>query len=189
MAVNPLVHVLEAVRAAGHEVGPGLSANERHRIESALGLTVPPDFAELLELGVPSGGRFPDWHGGPDAIRPLVARPVEGLLFDVGHGLWLEAWGARPASEHDALSSAKEALAAAPPLVPVWAHRYLPTEPSKRGNPVLSVMQSDIVVYGADLADYFAREFGLARRSEASGTTRPASLPFWGQFLTDEGPP
>lgn len=183
MAAGPMALLLEGLRAAGHEIGPGLSAGERERIESALGLTIPPDFAELLELGVPSSGRFPDWHGGPGAIGPLVARPVEGLLFDVEHGLWLEAWGARPASEHDAVEHAREALACVPPLVPVWAHRYLPTEPSEAGNPVLSVMQSDIVVYGADLADYLAREFGLVRHSETSGTTRPASLPFWGQFL------
>ena len=34
------------------------------------------------------------------------------------------------------------------PLVPVYSHRYLPAEPKRSCNAVLSVHQTDVVVYG-----------------------------------------
>ena len=47
----------------------------------------------------------------------------------------------------------------APKLIPLIGHRYLPEEPHEGGNPVFSVYQSDVIYYGANLADYFEREF------------------------------
>jgi hypothetical protein len=44
-------------------------------------------------------------------------------------------------------------------MIPVYSHRYLPAEPCEAGNPVFSIYQTDIIHYGYDLADYFAREF------------------------------
>ena len=44
--------------------------------------------------------------------------------------------------------------------MPLVFHRYLPTEPNESGNPIFSIYQSDAIYYGADLADYFEREFG-----------------------------
>jgi len=41
--------------------------------------------------------------------------------------------------------------------IPVYSHRYLPSEPKATGNPVLSVHQTDIIYYGNDLASYFSR--------------------------------
>ncbi|MFZ5439189.1 MAG: hypothetical protein ACOZQL_04230 [Myxococcota bacterium] len=61
---------------------------------------------------------------------------------------------------NEALSRARTLLAHAPKLVPVFGHRFLVTEPLRAGNPVLSVYQSDIIVYGNSLADDLAHEFG-----------------------------
>jgi hypothetical protein len=52
-----------------------------------------------------------------------------------------------------------ETLSGVPALVPVYKHRYLPTMPSESGNPVLSVVQTDIIYYGNDLLDWFDYEF------------------------------
>jgi hypothetical protein len=46
-----------------------------------------------------------------------------------------------------------------PKLIPVYAHRYISSEPNEAGNPVYSVQQTDIIYYGYDLANYFANEF------------------------------
>jgi hypothetical protein len=35
----------------------------------------------------------------------------------------------------------------------------IPAEPFKPGNPVFSVYQTDIIIYGNDLLSYFAHEF------------------------------
>jgi len=51
-----------------------------------------------------------------------------------------------------------QVLSHAPKLIPIFGHRYLPATPSQAGNPIFSVYQSDVIHYGADLADYLDRE-------------------------------
>jgi hypothetical protein len=64
--------------------------------------------------------------------------------------------------------------------VPVYGHRYLPAGAGTFGHPVLSVMQTDIIVYGADLADYIQREF--AGQPGFSGQVE-ATVEFWRDLL------
>jgi len=177
------VRLVQALREAGIEIRPGLAPDELGAIETTHGFRFPPDLRALLAAGLPTGDRFPDWRGDPPAIEALLRAPFEGLLFDVEHNaLWLADWGSRPATAEGARQQAVSALSTVPTLVPVWAHRYLPTQPPGAGNPVLSVHQSDIVIYGADLADYLSREFGIA-----STTSAPPAVPrratFWSQLL------
>jgi hypothetical protein len=68
-----------------------------------------------------------------------------------------------------------------PPLVPLYGHRYLPTVPSYTGNPVLSVMQTDIIYYGNDLLDWFDYEF---RRQSVE--REPRKVPFWSWFVEED---
>jgi len=177
------VQLVEDLREAGIEIRPGLAPDELGAIETTHAFRFPPDLRALLAAGLPTGDRFPDWRGDPPVIEALLRAPFEGLLFDVEHNaLWLPDWGPRPATAARARQDAVTALSTAPKLVPVWAHRYLPTEPAEAGNPVLSVHQSDIVVYGTDLADYLTREFGTASTRSAPPTVpRPAT--FWSQLL------
>ena len=44
-------------------------------------------------------------------------------------------------------------------MIPVYAHRYLPAGRGTHGHPVLSIYQTDIIVYGIALADYIHNEF------------------------------
>ena len=91
--------------------------------------------------------------------RSQLAWPFEGLLFAVEeNGLWWAEWGDRPAKEEERAEVLRDALRQAPTLIPIFSHRYLPATPSRTGNPVFSVYQSDIIHYGADLADYIDRE-------------------------------
>jgi len=173
---------VEALRRAGIEIRPGLTAEELAAIETRHAFRFPPDLRALLAAGLPTGDRFPDWRGAASAIEALLGAPVAGLLYDVEHNaLWLADWGPRPADADQARLLAAAALAKAPMLAPVWAHRYLPTEPAEAGNPVLSVHQSDIVVYGVDLADYLSREFGAV--TERATQTPVRAAPFWSQLV------
>jgi hypothetical protein len=52
-----------------------------------------------------------------------------------------------------------ERLAEVPQLIRIADHRGIPNEPLASDNPVFSVMQTDIIVYGINLADYLANEF------------------------------
>ncbi|GAA0591433.1 hypothetical protein GCM10010174_03040 [Kutzneria viridogrisea] len=161
-------------------VEPGLTEAEFNRVEEHFGLTFADDHRVFLSAGLPVGRRWPDWRDGAEqTLLDQLAWPVEGLLFDVEkNGLWLGEWGERPRELSDAVAVAQQHLAGVPTLIPVFGHRYLPGIAGSWGLPVLSVVQSDIIVYGETLADYIQREF-------ANGPERyeAAEVPFWGQFL------
>jgi len=89
----------------------------------------------------------------------------------------------------------RELVEAAPKLIPVFGHRYLLAEPCVAGNPLFSVYQSDIIIYGPDLRGYLLREFAaplgldrsaVERETRAAIRRRYAALtavPFWGELL------
>lgn len=82
------------------------------------------------------------------------------MIFDIEHNaFWLKAWGQKPNVLADAVEVAREAVAKAPTLIPILAHRYIPDDPPLAGNPVFSVCQTDIIYYGYDLASYFGNGF------------------------------
>jgi hypothetical protein len=62
-----------------------------------------------------------------------------------------------------------EILDDAPRLIPIYAHRAVPNEPLEAGNPVFSVMQMDIIIYGNDLEQYLHNEFGLPPLHDETG--------------------
>jgi hypothetical protein len=66
-------------------------------------------------------------------------------------------------------------------MVPVCAHRYLPAGRVTYGHTVLSMYQTDIIIYGTDLADYINQEFG--RWFISADWTSPPMVPFWSDFL------
>jgi hypothetical protein len=89
---------------------------------------------------------------------------MRGLLFDVEYGeFWLPEWGKRPEELTEASKIAQLKITAAPKLIPILGHRYMPALPSGAGNPVFSVHQADIIYYGFDLEDYLRHEFNLPR--------------------------
>jgi len=62
---------------------------------------------------------------------------------------WYEGWGSAPRDRNTAYAIVRA--------------RFMPDTPAEAGNPVFSVMQTDIIHYGNDLADYLHNEFGVPR--------------------------
>lgn len=165
-------------------LAPGLSPGEIAEVESWYGFRFPPDLKLLIQHALPVSRGFPDWRRAPEAdLRYRLAGPTEGILFDVEYnGFWMTRWGPRPPVLHDALDVAQHHLASVPPLVPVYGHRYISSEPPVSGNPVYSVVQTDIICYGTDLATYFAVEFGVPRPAWAADSV--AIVRFWDYLET-----
>jgi hypothetical protein len=163
---------------------PGLSDPELEDIESRYGIRFPPDLREFLRTGVPRGDGFPDWRSGDERkLRAWLDEPRVGLLFDVqNNGFWLPGWGARPATEVLLEHRVHQLVAAAPRLLPVYGHRMIPELPAS-GLPVLSVHQSDIIVYGRNLADYLRREFGLTRPMDEGSGEEVKYVEFWSDIV------
>lgn len=182
MDLNYIRLLIDHLDIAGVIFDRGLSDEEVERAESTYGFQFPPDLRKLVQRALPISDRFPNWRRGPIAsIRRLLALPPEGLLFDVEHSeFWAPAWGERPADRMQALEEVRRRLENAPTLIPIYGHHYIPATPPLTGNPILSVVQSDIVYEGVDLVSYFAAEFGVPCPSWAASA--PRAIPFWGDL-------
>ncbi len=144
----------------------------------------------LVEVDRPS---FYDWRGDEVHIASALEWPLEGLLFDVKHNaLWRDSWGKRPNSENLRKSRLEELVAAAPKLVPIFSHRYLVSHKCECGYPVLSVYQSDIILYGLNLRAYLLAELRgvLGKGPDYSDNVEEfvtdeelEAIPFWGEFI------
>lgn len=176
----------------GHcDIAPGLTDDEFARIEQDYEFEFAADHRAFLAAGLPLGSPppgqrrspWPDWRGAdPADLCERLDWPVEGVLFDVQHDAqWHPSWGPRPADASGALAVARQHLGRAPKMIPVYSHRYLPAGRDTHGHPVLSIYQTDIIVYGTDLADYINQEFG--GRSITADWTPPPMVPFWSDFL------
>ncbi|WP_367572865.1 hypothetical protein [Streptomyces globisporus] len=176
------------VRLGCADVLPGLSEEEFARIEEEFGFAFSDDHRTFLAAGLPvnrssSTGRqqsWPNWRDGdPDELRERLARPVQGVLFDVEHNsFWSTHWGAKPDMPSQALEVAGRELAAVPQMVPVYSHRCLPAGRGTYGHPVLSIHQTDIIHYGTDLADYITQEFNGSPHGEGASCLR-STVAFW----------
>ncbi|MFI5930881.1 hypothetical protein [Actinoplanes sp. NPDC051494] len=165
-------------RFARSPLRPGLTAAELDAVEQEFGFSFADDHRALLAAALPVGRGWPDWRDGDrDQLREKLAMPVEGVLFDVAeNGFWYAGWGARPAAPAAAATVARGFLLTTPRLIPVYSHRYLPAGRGTQGHPVLSVMQTDVILYGPDLAGYLKHEFG-GERPSLDGVR--ATVPFW----------
>src|SRR5688572_24312832 len=162
-----IVRAEEAVawlRARGVVLAAGLTEVELDAVEGRFQIQFPPDLRALLGVAMPVGlaevegsGTFPDWRSDNGrGIRERLEWPWEGIAFDIErNGFWWDAWGAKPARLEEAIAVAREQVGAAPKLIPIYSHRFIPAEPLLAGNPVLSVYQTDIISYGKNLWNYF----------------------------------
>ena len=174
---------VDRMRSRGIGFDVGLTDTEVAAAERRFGFRFPPDLRAFLQTALPQGEPFPDWRAGNEAeLRDWLDQPRHGVVFDVEHnGFWLEEWGPRPATLVAAKMVVEQLVATAPRLIPIYMHRMIPAKPHLAGNPVFSVHQTDIIVYGTDLQDYIAHDFLMTEDERADWTiphgTRP--IAFW----------
>lgn len=164
----------------------GYTQSQLDAAQERYGLHFPPDLVDLLLDRRPTDGW--DWCRDDAGIRRALEHPLSGLLFDVEHNaLWWPEWGERPTTAEERAQIVTAVVEAAPRLIPLIGHRYIPQEPPEPGNPVFSVMQSDVIYYGADLADYFQREFFPEPFPGTPVREDVRHIPFWSD-LVDRNP-
>jgi len=178
-----LENIVENLKKVRVKFTKGLTEEEVARIELLYGIQFPPDVKELLMFALPVSKEFVNWRDeSEERIRERLNWPLEGLLVDVEeNGFWMKQWGERPASLQQALQIAAEQYQQAPALIPIYSHRYIPSTPHRRGNPVFSVYQTDIIYYGADLSAYFRAEFGIKKGKE-DDQAKEKFIPFWSEI-------
>jgi hypothetical protein len=183
MEAVPWEDMVARMRSRGVTFDAGLTDAEVATAESCFAFRFPPDLRAFLQTALPRGRRLPDWRSGDEAeLRDWLDLPRRGVVFDVEHnGFWLEEWGPRPQALAEAKQVAEQVLAAAPRLIPIYQHRMIPAEPHLPGNPVFSVHQTDIIVYGTDLRDYLVHDFLMSEEEQEEWTVPSGTrlIPFW----------
>jgi hypothetical protein len=161
----------------------GYTQTELDSAQQKFGLVFPPDLVALLRDRRPSDGHV--WTNEV-AIKRALEWPFEGLLSSVERGfIWRPEWGEKPANPNARREVSQPFISRAPKLIPLIGHRYLPEEPNEAGSPVFSVFYSDVIYYGANLADYFEREF--AGWHHRPWPTEIKHIPFWSDLVVRNG--
>lgn len=161
---------------------PGYTLDQLDDAQARYDLTFPSDLVAELHDRRLEGGY--DWSTENDDIRGMLAWPFDMLRFDIEHGAWWPDWGVRPEDMAACEEILRSALAAAPKLIPILGHRFLPASPVEPGNPVISMHGFDTIYYGADLIDYFSRELGSReRRGSMSPVRKARHVPFWSDIV------
>ena len=139
----------------------GLFLREVQLIEAELGFRFPDDFAFLLQnVRDPGSVLFPWASFNKSAYDDAIRWVLEGIEFSVeADGFWQDRWGPRPQALAEALAVVRRHFVTWPKLLPLYGHRFLAAEPRRSNNPVFSIMGTDIICYGANLAHYLMHEF------------------------------
>jgi hypothetical protein len=175
---------IEELKARGIAFAEGLDEPALSAIERAVGAPIPPELRLFWQIAMPTGERFPHWGEDPEAeAEHFRAWIVRTISFDIEQGqFWHANWGPRPSEKSEAVLVAQRQVAKSPPMIRVYSHRFMTTEPAGWGNPVLSVWQAvDSIYYGFDLADYLSKEFKITRPQWAAST--PPQVPYWGNLF------
>lgn len=176
-----------ALDRIGGDRSDGLTNRQIAELESVIGCQLPFEVGLMLVMGVPTAEPWRQWQDPHADFRAWNDYVLGGLCFDVEHNnFWPDSWGARPALVADQLARATELFwSDVPPLFPIYGHRAVPLvaaegQPNSDGNPVLSVVHSDVVVYGDDLAAWMHREFDVPLPMWPS---EQRSFDFWSECL------
>lgn len=176
----------ELLDAAGVALGPGLSDAEFTSVHERFGFHFNPDHRSLLAAALPLGDGWPDWRSGDDSeLTTWLDRVAEGFIWDALHQtppFWPASWGELPATPEEVATTVRRQLGSWPRLIPIYQHRFTPAAPSPAGSPVLSVWQTDVIYYGADLVEYLRNELppGRGRKSLSPIAVR---VPYWSRFV------
>lgn len=159
----------------------GYTQSQLDEAQERYELRFPPDLIDLFLERRPVEGYA--WHTEDPRIREMLVWPYDLLLFDVEQGFWWPDWGERPSIAEERAEVLRSALRRVSRLIPLYSHRFLPETPNERGNPVFSMHGFDTVYYGADLSDYFEREFHPAPFPGVPVRDDVRHIPFWSDIV------
>lgn len=102
---------------------------------------------------------FYNWNTDYDTIQYYLNWPLDTFLFDIEHNnFWFSGWGNKPENQEEKETVIANWLKKAPLLIPLYAHRFIISDPTNTDNPVLSFMGLDTIVYGRTLRHYLLHE-------------------------------
>lgn len=183
--MSDIQNIVDLLISKNIQVEKGLSALEINLIEKKFNFVFPPDLKELLEIILPVDKDFANWRKAiqDDAfIQDRFLHIEDGFVFDaLNNNFWKENWGIKSENEENIRAVIRNELMKVPKMIPIYSHRYIPSEPFKSGNPIFSIYQTDIIIYGKNLKDYFFREFDNNKNEILLNEVK--LIPFWSDLL------
>lgn len=168
----------------------GMTEKEIITAENYYNIKFPIDLKELLMSFLPIGDRFYNWNDYSEEnvskIKDMLQFPIEGIIFDIEEdNFWMDRFGKCPEKIEERVKKFLEYKnkGLIPKLVPIFAHRYMLSD-KNINYPVISVYQTDIIYYGADLLEYFDNEFNREDDKPIhilNKEIRP--IPFWSEII------
>lgn len=181
--------VIRKLKAKKVKFEHGLSDQEIQEIELKFDIQFPPDFRDFLQTELPISDNFVNWRLGLHStdeeayIRQRIEWPFGSMVFDIEHNtFWMEEWGEKSNNINKNIMVAEIYYETYPKMIPIFSHRYIPSEPYETGNPVFSIYQTDIIYYGYDLAHYLAHEFRFELSDKFPTIDEPRYIEFWGDI-------
>lgn len=185
MTPNIINKLIQALDAEGVVFIKGLADSEVSLIESTFEFTFPEDLKAFLQTALPVSPSFLNWRAAlknPKIALERLAIPLEDLLLVVQkYNFWLEVWGERPTDFAEQKEVFLTHYAQYPTLIPIYSHRFMPSMPTTAGNPVFSMVGTDIIHYGSNLYNYLINEFYL---DLPQNNKQLKNIPFW-SYLVD----
>ena len=153
--------IVEAMKSNGVRFAPALSESDLSKIEQIYGIRLPGALVELYSHGVPASSAYIVWNDfSEENINKtksiLESVRINGLLYSVERGFWLESWGERPCDEAERERKVRALVEAAPKVIPVWGHHLVPLIDGLEDPPVLSTAENNHIHYSVSVTDYFA---------------------------------
>jgi len=191
MTEKQATYLIEKLIQKDVKIDSGLNEDEINKIQILFNLIFPPDLKMLYQIGLPIDDSFPNWRKSINQSKEEIKRikqkldwPLEGMLFDIEHNsFWQDEWGAKTKDIESNSLLAKNYFQNYPKLIPIYSHRYIPSAPNEKDNPIFSVYQMDIIYYGMNLADYLSNEFEFKLDETFVQLEKPAKeIKFWNKW-------
>lgn len=164
---------------------PGASETALNAVETALGAALPDDLRYLAAHTSDPDDQIFGWIENPGQVTEFREWVFDGICSEItGSLFWLSAWGERPEDECQRLEIFENAFDTWPRLIPLTGQRALAIDPADEGNPVFSIMQTDVQCVGTDLADWMARDLILSAPDDAAPVDLSQSrhIRIWSDF-------
>ena len=164
------------------ELQNGLSRKEIDTIESLYGFSFPTPLKDFYMEVLPVGNGFYNWRdfdaNNIFAIQYMMKLPRKNFMENL-------EWYEEIQSDMGDIANRKRLVGgiidAAPLLIPIRAHRYIPIC-SLKEYPVISVHGLDVIYYGRNLYEYLEIEFGLKRHKDIDFSSIEY-IPFWSDVM------
>ncbi len=175
--------IINKMKLKGFNFEAGLTDEEIINIEEKYGLSFPNSLKEFYKEGLPIGEPFPNWKDDSEAnikkIKERIIRPYNGIVSDIKEN---QFWGAdwpKYDTIDEKIKYFNDLYNQAPRLIPIAYSRYIISTPETDEPAILSVHDSDIIVYGNNLKEYLENEFLL----DHNNRHKTEFLPYMGKWI------